>query len=311
MDGNTIASQPPTGCDRFMRAIQPTDSGLLHLGGFQIGYEAFGDPARPAVLLLPPWQIVHSRIWKMQVPALARSFRVVTFDAPGTGRSVRSTDPAAYEFERVARQGLGVLDHLGIQRASMLGVSRSCAYCIWLAATVPERVARIVLIANLVTPDGWGTLPGAGFFERCETWEGWQKYNAHYWREHYDEWLTFFFTELFPEPHSTQGIEDGIGWGRETTAEILIQSVTSRALLPALPAIEAIARVNCPVLILHGDRDDRAPIAGSQALAAARPDWQMVTLEGSGHVAIVRDPVRVNLLIQAFLSATPSYAEGR
>ena len=42
-----------------MRAIEPAQSGHLTLEGFQVGYETFGDPAAPPVLLLPTWQIVH------------------------------------------------------------------------------------------------------------------------------------------------------------------------------------------------------------------------------------------------------------
>ena len=127
-----------------MRAAEPVEAGSLVLHEFGAGYEVFGEPDAPAVLLLPTWQIVHSRIWKMQVPFLARAFRVITFDMPGNGNGERTTDPAAFEYVRVSRQALGVLDHLDIERASLVGYSRSCAYCIWLAATEPERVERVV-----------------------------------------------------------------------------------------------------------------------------------------------------------------------
>jgi hypothetical protein len=56
-----------------MRPVQPSQSSHLTLEGFGIYYEVFGDPNAPALLLLPTWQIVHSRHWKMQVPYLSRS----------------------------------------------------------------------------------------------------------------------------------------------------------------------------------------------------------------------------------------------
>ncbi len=294
-----------------MRAIKPAETGTLRLRGFEVGYEAFGEPDAPAVLLLPAWQIVHSRIWKMQVPALARRFRVITFDMPGNGRGERTTDPAAFEYERVSRQALGILDHLDIERASLVGYSRSCAYCIWLAATQPERVDRVVLLANGVTPEGWGSPPGAAFYEPRESYEGWEKQNAWYWREHYRDWLAFFFSQVFTEPHSTKGIDDAISWGLETDAEILVASVSRPELWPAVPPGEAIAAIRCPLLLIHGDDDRCHPVESSRELVAVRPDWQLVVLEGCSHGMLVRDPVRVNDLLSEFLTRpAPDPVEG-
>jgi len=74
-----------------MRAREPDFEGFVDSDGVKIGYEVFGRGS-PTLLLLPTWTIVHSRVWKMQVPYLADLFRVVTFDGPGNGRSDRSRD---------------------------------------------------------------------------------------------------------------------------------------------------------------------------------------------------------------------------
>lgn len=293
-----------------MRAIEPRQAGRLTLDGFTIAYEDFGDPRAPALLLLPAWQIVHSRAWKMQVPYLARTYRVITYDPPGNGGGERTCDPSAFAWERVARQGIGLLDHLGVDRAGLLAYSRGCAYGIFMAATWPERVAALVLIGNIVSPTGWRRGWRSDFWQWRETYHGWEQENAHFWREHYDEWLSFFFHLVLPEPHSTKAIEDGIAWGRGTTPEILIQTVANPDHLPGIPAAEAIARVRCRVLIVHGDDDRRAPIGQSRDLAAARPDWAFVVLEGSGHLPHLREPVRVNLLIAEFLGRTVARLQG-
>ena len=87
---------------------------------------------------------------------------------------------------------------------------------------------------------------------------------------------------------------------------------TQRARYPALPVTEILASVRCPVLLLHGDDDHICPIGNSRSLAAARPDWQFVTLGGAGHAPHARDPVRVNLLIKEFLDrASRSGGEAR
>ena len=90
-----------------MRAVEPRDSGHLKIRGFTIFYEDFGDSAAPPMLLLPTWQIAPSLHWKMQVPFLARSRRVVTFDPPGIGGGERTTDPRAFKVDRVVRYAVG------------------------------------------------------------------------------------------------------------------------------------------------------------------------------------------------------------
>jgi pimeloyl-ACP methyl ester carboxylesterase len=64
--------------------------------------------------------------------------------------------------------------------------------------------------------------------------------------------------------------------------------------------VEACNRVRCPVLVIHGDSDQIRPHAQGVALADATPGT-LVTLKGAGHFPMVRDPVRVNLLIKRFI----------
>ncbi len=282
-----------------MRALEPVQTGQLVLCGFEVGYEVFGDPQAPAVLFLPNWPIAHARHWKMQIPYLARFCRVIVYDAAGNGGGERTTDPAAYELDRVIDQGIGLLDHLGVPQASVVGVSLGGSYGLWMAARYPERVARLFLIGTVLPEWAFAELPA--FWEKRETYEGWEKRNAHYWREFYPEWLEFFFSQALVEPHSSKPLEDLIGYGRETTPEILISSCANAALMPNMPLVEVLQQVHCPVLLIHGTQDHIADIEVSRRLAQARPDWSMVTFEGNGHAIHARDPVKTNLLLADFL----------
>ena len=282
-----------------MRALEPASSGRLQVHGYQIGYETFGQAQDRAFLLLPTWQIVHSRHWKMQVPFLAQYGYVITYDSPGNGLAQRTEEPAAFEYDRIVDQGVALLDHLGVAQADVVGYSRGATYGIWLAARYPQRVRRLALIGSGVTPE-LKPAPAETFWAQKEQFEGWDKWNAHYWLNHYEDWLAFFFAQMFCEPHSTKGFDDCVSWGQETTPQTLVQTTGNPALAPQLSPGEAIVRVQCPVLLIHG-RDDRiTPLAASARLAEARPDFQFVTLEGSGHAPHVRDPVSVNLLLEEF-----------
>ena len=295
-----------------MRALEPTEQGHLDAHGFRIGYEVFGAPTGRPILFVPTWQIVHMRIWKMQIPYLARhGFRPIAYDCPGNGLAERTLDDRAYEIDRIVDQGIDLLDHLGVARADVVGFSASTPRAVNMAARYPDRVASLILVGNGVDPTAEPTpqeterLSRAFWTERAE-YEGDDKMNAHYWRGHWEEWLRYFFEErVFNESHSTKGIEDGIGWAHETTPEILIRTTRNPKLLSSLGVAEQVARIRCPVLIIHGSEDRLPPLSKSEHLVATRPDFELSVLEGSGHLPLVREPVRVNLEIARFLEPTP------
>jgi pimeloyl-ACP methyl ester carboxylesterase len=75
-----------------MRARIADGEGFVEHDGVKIHYEIYGD-AEPTILLMPSWTLIHKRFWKLQIPYLARHFRVVTYDGPGNGRSDRPWSP--------------------------------------------------------------------------------------------------------------------------------------------------------------------------------------------------------------------------
>ncbi|MBA2451718.1 MAG: alpha/beta fold hydrolase, partial [Chloroflexia bacterium] len=204
---------------------------------------------------------------------------------------------------RVVRYGIGLLDHLGIQQAAVMGLSLGGAFGLWMAACYPERVERAVLIGT-VRP-GWAYAEDSSFWEERDTYEGWQKRNAHYWRADFQGWLDFFFHQVCSEPHSTKLIDDFISWAQETTPEILISTVINADLMPAIASIEdAAMQVQCPVLLIHGTDDRIADFAVARRLVELRPDFQMLQMEDSGHAPHGHDPVRVNEAISHFLGSS-------
>jgi predicted glycosyltransferase len=137
------------------------------------------------------------------------------------------------------------------------------------------------------------------FFERRDRHEGWDKYNAHYWRAHYREFLEFFMARIFTEPHSTKAREDGVAWGLGTTPEILIATVCENSCGSSVS--ELFARIHAPTLIIHGTEDAVRPFPLAERAHAAIPGSVFMPFEGSGHCPQVRDPVRYNLAVREFL----------
>ena len=282
-----------------MRARYPDRDGLIEHDGVPIFWEVYGEGER-TVLLIPPWQIVHSRIWKAQIPYLARHFRVVTFDPPGNGRSGRPA--GGYDHDRTAADALAVLDATGTERASLVTLSRSTWQGVILAAEHPERVERLVLTASAIDDAPRG---GPHFHAPLpDDARGWAKFNAAYWLAHYREFLEFFFGQVSNEAHSTKQREDAVAWGLETTPEILVATIDEGRC--RTPLADLLARVRCPTLIAHGTEDRVRPIALSQRAHAAIAGSVFVPMEGCGHTPNTRDPVRYNVLLRDFLAPAPA-----
>ena len=298
-----------------MRASQPIRDGYVERDGVKLHYEVFGS-GEPTVVLLPTWSIIHSRHWKLQVPDLARRHRVVTFDGRGNGRSDRPAGAKAYRPTEFAADALAVMDATGTDRAVLVALSAGALWALELGVLHAERAAGIVFVGPalpLVPPSVARAMHS--FTERLPTTEGWAKYNQHYWREHYRDFLEFFFANVFSEPHSTKPIEDAVGWGLETDPETLIATSLARdadggpACTPE-GAAEWARRLRCPVLVVHGDRDALRPHAGGARLAELS-GGQLVTIEGGGHAPHLRDPVRFNLLLREFIGSLAPPAEPR
>jgi pimeloyl-ACP methyl ester carboxylesterase len=283
-----------------MRACQPRSDGYVERDGVKVFYEVFGD-GEPTVLLLPTWSIVHSRLWKMQIPYLARHCRVLTFDGRGNGRSDRPAGAGAYDDGQYVADALAVLDATGTRRSVLVGLSRGGRWAVELAAARPERVLGAMLIDPALP--FMAPLPPAqanSFDDELDSTEGWAKFNRHYWLREYRDFLEFFASQAFSEPHSTKQIEDMVGWGLETSPETLVLSQ-----LGAQPAsraeVEAILRrIRCPVLVVHGS-DDRVRPHAVGAAVAELTGGRLVTVEGGGHCPQARHPVLVNLLMRGFV----------
>jgi pimeloyl-ACP methyl ester carboxylesterase len=197
---------------------------------------------------------------------------------------------------------LAVLDELEIDRAVLVSFSRGTLWGVQLAAAHPERVAGLVAIASAV-PLG-PPAPGRKmhpFEESLDTYEGWSKYNAQYWKEDFNDFLQFFFGKIFTEPHSTKQIEDCVAWGLE--GDPLVLADTHRALVDDDRDIPGVCKqVVCPVLVVHGDEDAVRSHKSGVALAEA-VGGRLVTVVGGGHAPHIREPVFVNRLIDEFARA--------
>ncbi len=82
-------------------------------------------------------------MWDPQVPALAQRYRVLRYDSRGHGQS--TVAPGPYDVALLARDALGLLDAVGLDRVMFCGLSLGGMVGQWLGANAPQRISRLVL----------------------------------------------------------------------------------------------------------------------------------------------------------------------
>jgi pimeloyl-ACP methyl ester carboxylesterase len=290
-----------------MRALEPVVDGVLDRDGFGVGYGVYGEGPVTVCLVMPD-TIVHARAWKAQVPFLARYFRVVTVDPRGNGRSDRPTAPDQMSIQNLLDDVAGVLDHLGVETAVLGGLCTGAGLCTILAAERPERVLGVFAInpGLVLAPPMSHKLEYSfdapyAFDEELPTADGWAKLNRYYWLRDWRGFAEFFFTEMFPEPHSSKQVEDTVAWAVETTPETMLIDEDSEGDPRITTSAEDVCRqVRCPVLVVSGEKDMcQSPDRGRRL--AELTGGEFVLMKGSGHLPHARDPVKVNLLLRDFV----------
>jgi pimeloyl-ACP methyl ester carboxylesterase/UDP:flavonoid glycosyltransferase YjiC (YdhE family) len=257
----------------------------VHRPDARIFYQVTGSGARDLFLLPPCQVVVHSRMWKHQIPYLSRHFRVITMDPRGNGRSDRPA--AGYDLEARYGDVLAVLEEVARPPFAFLAFSCSALLAFRYAAEHSERLSHLILLSAQYAE----SLPGP-FEERV----------APVIRGDYDNWVARLFKRMLPEPHSLKGVEDGIAWAGETTPDVLVESLRA---IDNVDLRDLLAKVTVPTLAVHGTQDKIVPYPHAQKMVAAIPGARLVTFEGGGHCLHGRDAAKVNRLIRDFVLDRP------
>lgn len=114
------------------------EKGRFRFGHYDLAYEIHGDSGVPCVLL--HGLLLDSLVNRdLAARFVSQGYRVILLDLLGHGESDKPTDPRALRVDFFAEQTLALLDHLGIERALVGGVSLGAITALQVAVTAPER----------------------------------------------------------------------------------------------------------------------------------------------------------------------------
>jgi pimeloyl-ACP methyl ester carboxylesterase len=255
--------------------------------GATIEYDDFG-PSTGLPILLIHGHPFDRTLWAPQVTALtAAGYRVVTPDLRGYGRS--SVTPGKVLLADFADDLAALLDHLGIERAVVGGVSMGGQITMEFQLRHPERVRALVLSDTSAPAE---TAEGQAFRNRLADRllaEGMDGY-AH---EVIDKMLAAYNVTAMPD----------------VAARVLKTMCATEGAAAALRGRaerpdyrDALASVEAPVLILVGADDVYTPVPEAEAIQRLVPHSTLVVIERAGHLPGAEQPERFNAALLRFLA---------
>jgi len=250
-------------------------------GGQEVGYTDHGGDG-PVVVLLHSY-LMDGRMFAPQLAAFGDRFRCVTIDERGHG-ATPATGP--FDYWDVARDVLGVLDHLGIGRAAVVGTSQGGFVALRLALTAPDRIAAIAVLGTSAVAED----PAVA--------EGYRQMTAAWVASDAPETIVDGVAKI------CLGDFDASEWTarwRTYPAERL--TLTINALVGRDSVLERAGEIGCPALVLHGTADLAYPAERAKELASALPAAEpLVLVEGGAHFLSLSHAAEVEPHLTGFLS---------
>jgi len=253
-------------------------NGCLSLDGDEVYFETSGATDAPVVVLAHGAGGNHA-IWFQQTPVFARDYRGVTWDQRGFGMS---TNLHGHANPRTAATDLlAILDHLGIERAHVVGQSMGGWAAMGLAIANPDRVQSLVLADTLggIPVDGWWkprpAAPRDGMFNHPA--------------------LSNDFCVRHPE-RAHLYLEIG-GLRRDPAAD---PTPLIRTLGDVTFDDTQLAALDLPALFIVGSEDEIFPPDWIAAAAARVPGARVAVVDGAGHSPYFEQPDAWNSLVTDF-----------
>jgi poly(3-hydroxyalkanoate) depolymerase len=260
------------------------ERGFIRWGGHRI---CVSESGKGTPLFLVPGIGCGADLWEPFMPYFPNR-RLISFDAPGTGRSSTPVFPVPVSL--LAALAVAVLDHCGVDSTDVIGFSYGGAVAQQLAHNHPERVRRLVLAA---TNFGWGSVLGspevlavlatplrfysASYFDRVAA----DVYGGVTGRDSAKRQGASGARRRLPPTQYGYAMQllGALGW-------------SSWSFLPDIPH---------ETLVVCGDDDPLVPVANARMIAGRIPRAQLAVVERAGHLLLWDEPERIAPQIGQFV----------
>ncbi len=272
--------------------------------GAQIAYAVSGQG--PRVVLLPSW-LTHLEYqwrcpaWRPWLDALSSRYTLLRYDPRGCGLSERNVDNLS--FDCWVRDFAALVDEVQWDRFAVIGICQGGPTAIEFAARQPGRVERLVLYGTYARGKNRRTVPmepkaAKIMLEMMEL--GWGQQDHAFMRA--------FASQFQPQG----GLDHLRSWCElQCVAASPASAVQLTQRMFDLDVQAAAARIECPTLVAHSERDAAVPVEEGRLLAQLIPGARYVQLSSANHFMLAEEPAWATLVdaLHAFLPQ-PSTLDG-
>jgi pimeloyl-ACP methyl ester carboxylesterase len=239
------------------------ESGYAPVNGIKIWYAEFGSGA-PVILL--HGGLANSNYWGKLIPALSPHYRVIVMDSRGHGRSTRNAQP--YGYDLMASDVLGLMDHLKIEKAAIVGWSDGAILGLDIAIHHPERLTKLFAFGANSDPSGVKDVEHAANFAA---------YIVRARKEYESQSPT-------PREYDSFVAEIEKMW----------------AVQPNFTAAQ-LASITVPTWIVDGDHEEAIKRENTLYMADHIPNASLLLQPGVSHFSFLQDPEQFNRDVLHFL----------
>ena len=227
--------------------------------------------------------------WYEQVPVFSQQYQTISYDHRGSGESDKPE--TGYSIDQFADDCIGVLDHLDIERAHLVGYSMGGRIAQAVASRYPDRVAALVLAATAAKPNAlnlYSLKLGAYLYENYGP-------SAAASVGPLVEFTPSYFSRTLPTLVNKLGA-------------IPENPMPLHAFLGHVDAIEnhdttgILGSILSPTMVVIGDQEWLNPLPDANELVEGIPDARLQVITDASHGLIVEQPKQFNQCVLDFLS---------
>ena len=245
---------------------KPDESGTVAENGIRIWYAVFGD-GEPVILVHGAFG--NSNYWGLQVPALARHYKVIVLDSRGQGRTTWSSEPPR-SFHLMASDILALMDALHIGKAALVGWSDGGIIGLDIAIHHPERLAKLFAFGANSDP--------SALKDDIEQQPAFSEYLSRTKDE---------YQRLSPAPNQLKAFSEQLDHMEDTEPHFTDNELRN---------------IKVPTWIVDGDRDEAIKREDTDHMARIIPGAGELILPNVSHFAMLQDPEQFNEALLHFLS---------